>query len=188
MENNEEVIVQPETGKEEGTGETVSIPKKDYETLNQTIGSLKREIKDLKKPKDDIKETKETSKNQPEENVLAQRLENLFFQQANISHPDDIELARTTAKKWNMDIEKVLVDEDFKVKLEREQTKRSNLQATSNIRGGQGTSQAKNTPEYWIAKGVPPTANEVPDRKIRATIARAMMKNASTSGKTFYNS
>jgi hypothetical protein len=78
-------------------------------------------------------------------------------------------------------------DYDFKAKLERQQTARNNIVATSNIRGGQGQSQAKNTPEYWIAKGVPPTSADIPDRKTRAKIARAMMANTSTGGKKFYN-
>lgn len=181
-----------DTTNNEGEGntvETISIPKTDYEKLNQTLGSLKRELKDLRKPKEDSKETKETPKtNQPSEvNVLMERIEKMSLRQAGITHQDDIDLARTTAKKWGVDVDEVLADEDFKVKLERQQTNRNNLLATSNIKGGAGTSQAKNTPEYWIAKGVPPTAKDVPDRKTRATIARAMMKNASTSGKTFYN-
>jgi len=39
---------------EEGEGnepEVVKVPKADYDKLNQTLGSLKRELKDLKKPK-----------------------------------------------------------------------------------------------------------------------------------------
>jgi hypothetical protein len=172
------------TGEEGNEVETVAVPKAEYDKLNQTLGSLKRELKDLKKPKE---ESKETSKNQPEENVLLQKIERLSLQTAGITHQDDVELARATAKKWNMDIEDVLMDADFKVKLERQQTARSNELATSNIRGGQSTSQAKNTPEYWIAKKTPPSAKDVPDRKTRAGIVRAMMKNASTDGKKFYN-
>ena len=87
-----------------------------------------------------------------------------------------------------MDVDEVLVDEDFKVKLERQQTNRANVEATSGVKGGGGGgSDAKNTPEYWIAKGVPPTREQVPDRKTRANIVRAMMAGAKTSGKKFYN-
>ena len=163
------------------TEDTIAVPKAEYEKLNQTLGSLKRELKDLKKSKD---EPKETSK--PDDNRLLERIEKFALQSANISHPDDIELARNTAKKWGVDLEDVLKDEDFKAKLERQQTSRDNLVATSRIKGGAGTSQAKNTPEYWIAKGVPPSVADVPDRKTRVTIARAMMAN-SKSGRKFYN-
>lgn len=117
---------------------------------------------------------------------LLEKLERMSMRQAGLTHNDDIEFAKSTAKKWNMDIDEVLNDEDFKVKLERQQTARTNVEATSNVRGGGSTTQTKNTPEYWIAKGVPPTATEVPDRKTRATISRAMMKNSKV-GKTFYN-
>lgn len=176
------------TGEEGGEAEMVNIPKKDYDVLNQTIGSMKREIKDLKKSSEtSVKKLDETSQTKPEENVLLQKLERMALRQAGLTHNDDIELAKTTAKKWNMDVEDVLVDEDFKVKLERQQTTRSNAEATSGIRGKAGTTQAKNTPEYWVAKGTPPTAADVPDRKTRAKIARAMVKGATSGGKTFYN-
>lgn len=178
-----------EGGQENGGGETpetVSIAKADYDKLNQTLGSLKRELKDLKKPKENATETSKT--NQPEENALLQKIERMSLRQAGLTHSDDIDLAKATAKKWGVDIDEVIVDEDFKIKLERQQTTRTNTVAASNVRGGvAGTSQAKNTPEYWIAKGTPPSPADVPDLKTRATIVRAMMKNASTSGKKFYN-
>jgi hypothetical protein len=179
-----EGVVDTKNNEGEGTEpkeDVVSISKKDYETLNQTLGSLKRELKDLKKSK----EEPETPQTKPDESVL-QRVERMALRQAGLTHQDDIELAKTTAKKWGMDIEDVVADEDFKAKLERLQTSRSNVEATD-VKGGQGTSQAKNTPEYWIAKGTPPSVTDVPDRKTRAKIARAMMFNATTGGKKFYN-
>ena len=118
---------------------------------------------------------------------LLERLEKLALGQAGITHQEDIELARNTAKKWNMEIDEVLADDDFKAKLERQQTNRANLDAT-NVRGGSNSSvQAKSKPEYWIAKGVPPTPEDLPDRKARAKIIRAMMDKAKTSGKTYYS-
>lgn len=181
----QEGVVAPEVNEGEGTVEAdvVTLKKDEYEKLNQTLGSLKRELKDLRKPKE---ETKETPQTKPDD-VLLQRMEKLALKSAGITHPDDVELARTTAKKWGMDIEDVSVDDDFKAKLERQQTSRSNSEATSGIRGTQGTSQAKNDPAYWLAKGTPPSRSDVPDRKTRAAIARAFMKNAGTNGKKFYN-
>ena len=124
--------------------------------------------------------------NKKTDNVLLEKLERLSLRTAGINHQDDIELARNTAKKWGVDIDEVLADEDFKVKLERQQSNRANVEATSGVKGGGGGSDAKNTAEYWVAKGVPPTAEQVPSRKLRATIARAMMANAKSS-KKFYN-
>lgn len=170
------------TGEVENGSESISIPKSDYEKLNQTLGSLKRELKDLKKPKEEPKETSTKS----DENRLIEKLEKMAFRQAGITHQDDVDLARTIAKKWNMDVEDVLGDEDFKLKLDRQQTSRSNVAATSGIKGGGGTTQAKSTAEYWIAKGIPPSVADVPDRKLRAKISRTMMSSAK-SGKKFYN-
>ena len=58
----------------------------------------------------------------------------MALRQAGLSHQDDIDLARSTAKKWGVDLVDVLADDDFKVKLERQQTNRSNADATSNIK------------------------------------------------------
>ena len=172
-------------GEGEATVETVSVPKGDYDKLNQTLGSLKRELKDLKKASE-AKETP-TKETKTEESALLQKIERMSLRQAGLTHADDIELARDTAKKWGMDIDELLSDDDWAVKLEKAQTKRSNAEATKDVRGGGNTTSAKNTPAYWIAKGVPPSREDVPDRKTRALIGRALMKNANTNGKTFYN-
>ena len=120
--------------------------------------------------------------------MLLEKLERLSLRSAGLTHHDDIELAKNTAKKWGVDVDEVLLDEDFKVKLERQQTNRANIEATSGVKGGGGEgSNAKNSPEYWVAKGVPPTREQVPDRKVRANIVRTMMANSKTSGKKFYN-
>ena len=170
-------------GTQQAQVETVAIPKSDYDKLNQTLGSLKRELKDLKKPK----ETQETSQTKTDESALVQKLERISLRQAGITHQDDIDLARATAKKWGMDIDEVLMDDDFKVKLEREQTKRANAEATSDVRGGQGPSQAKYTPEYWLKLGKYPTKEELPDRKARVKVLRAFEKKQGTDGISFYN-
>lgn len=183
-----------DTTNNEGEGketDNISILKKDYDVLNQTLGSLKKEIKDLRKANDKPKEeTKETPKsNQTDDNVLLQKLERMSLRQAGITHEDDMELARKTAIKWKVDIDDVLLDDDFKIKLERQQTSRANVEATSGVKGGAGSStQAKNTPEYWIAKGTPPSAADIPDNNLRRKIASQILKNAKRgSGKKFYN-
>ena len=109
-----------------------------------------------------------------------------YLRAAGITAEDEVELARDTAKKWGMEIDKLVDDEDFKIKLDKLRTSKANATAVSNVKGGGGQPQAKNTPEYWIAKGTPPSATDVPDRKTRAKIARALMDNAK-NGKKFYN-
>lgn len=177
----EDVIVDVNNETEGGESvETISLSKSDYEKMNQTLGSLKRELKDLKKPKEESKETVQTKS---DSNNL---LEKAFLRSASISGDDEVELAISTAKKWDIPLDKLVDDDDFKIKLDKLRTQKSNEIATSKIKGSGGKSEAKNTPEYWIAKGTPPSANDVPDRKTRATIARAMMASVKTS-KTFYN-
>lgn len=185
---NEEVVVDTTTNEGEGAeSETITVSKKDYDKLNQDYGSLKRNFKDLKKAQEEPKV--ETPKETKSDDAVMQRLEKMALRQAGLSHQDDIELAQKTAKKWGMDIDEVLADDDFKVKLERQQTERSNVEATSKVRGnGSGQSQAKNTPEYWLAKGNPPTPTDVPDNALRRKIVAAFLKKAQGNGKMeFYN-
>ncbi len=181
------------TGEGEQGADTIQISKAEFEKLNQTLGSLKRENKDLKKPKDTPTETPQT--NPKADNNLLDELSRLraqnernAFRSAGIEHSDDIELARQWADKWKMDVDEVLSDEDFKVKLERKQTARANVVATSNVRGSNGVSQAKNTPEFYIQRGSPPTREEIPDRSTRFKVARAFLDSQmGGSGAKFYN-
>lgn len=183
MENNEAAVVTPEVtndgGVQEQEDEVVKLSKAEFETLNKTLGSLKRELKDLKKAKDEPKETPQN----PEGNTL---LEKTFLRAAQITDEEEVELALTTAKKWGISVDKLVDDEDFKEKLEKHRTQKANALATSNIRGDKNGTSAKETPAYYIAKGVPPTAEQVPDRKQRAKIVRAMMADTK-NGKKFYN-
>ena len=169
-----------ETEEKVGEGDTISVSKSEYEKMNQTLGALKRELKDLKKAKEET--PKETPTNQKPDDALlqkqAERLEKLAFKQHEISHEDDIELARKTAKKWGMDVEDVLGDEDFKVKLEKQQTSRSNVLAASGRGGANHGTNVKNSPDYWLAQGRPPTPEEVPDLNARSEILGALMEAA----------
>lgn len=132
-------------------------------------------------------ETKPESKSQetdkPENNPLVQKT---YLRAAGISAADEVELALTTAKKWGMGVDQLVDDEDFQVKLDKLRTTKTNLAATSNVKGGAGGQESRYTPEYWITKGAPPSASDVPNRKERAKIARAMMASTKNS-KTFYN-
>lgn len=162
--------------------DVISISKSEYDKLNQTLGSLKRELKDFKKAKEEPKETPQTN-SKPEDNSLLQKA---FLRSAQITDSEEVELALSTAKKWGVSVDQLVDDDDFKAKLDKHRINKANIAATSNVRGGAGTSQAKLTPEYWVAKGVPPTAADVPDRRLRGKIARALMDSAKNS-KKFYN-
>lgn len=125
--------------------------------------------------------------NKKSDELLLEKLEKVTLRSEGITHPDDIEFVRNFAKKAGMEVDEAVADEYVKAKLEKLQATRANAAATANVRGGGGGSEVKNTPEYWISKGIPPTREQVPDRKTRAIIARAFMAGAKTSGKKFYN-
>lgn len=185
-ENNEEVVVDAKTNEgesgAENEGEFVKVPKADYDKLNQTLGSLKRENKDLKKPKD-TEETPEKTK--PNENAL---MEKAFLRTAGISKATEVELALETAKKWGVGIDALVDDSDFQVKLEKLRTQESNTLATSGVKGTGTNSQAKNSVEYYMAKGQPPTATDIPDNALRRKVAKEFLtKFGKSGGKTFYN-
>lgn len=186
---NQETAVQSENngGEGESSNEVVTLKKSEYETLNQTLGSLKRELKDYKKSKTEQQETT-TKPNSDELSSLQERLDKQTVRAAGITHDEDIKLARETAKKWGMSIDDIVFDEDFLAKLERQRTNRSNIEATTNVKGNQGGdgSSAKHKAEYWKAKGVPPTPSDIPDKKVRTSIIREMMKDSKVT-KKFYN-
>ena len=191
MDNNQGVDAVPtnDAGEESKADNQITLSREEYDKMTETLGSLKRENKQLKKPVEKPYQetpTKET-KSDDQTSKIAERVERMALRSAQITHEDDIELARNTAKKWNMDIEDLVDDPDFQAKLERQQSERSNRDATSNVKGNAGGSSPKNTAEYWMAKGQPPTPDQVPDRKTRAKITRDMMKQAKGGGKQFYN-
>ena len=106
---------------------------------------------------------------------------------SDIVDEDEVELVKKMMEETGKEIDVLIETKYFKSELEELRDKKTTEKATSDIRGGKGGTKASDSPEYWIAKGVPPTTEQVPDKKTRVAIARAMMANASTSGKKFYN-
>lgn len=164
-------------------------------------GIAKRRATQLKKVKDADAKAQEEAKakakkeeKKPEESKPQDKksdeefglLEKSYLRSADIVDEDEIELVKKLMKETGKDIDKLIESKYFKSELEELRTTKKNEKATSNVRGGKGTTKATDNPEYWIAKGVPPTAEQVPDRKTRAKIARAMMASTK-SGKKFYN-
>lgn len=186
MDNNEGVVATPETSEQGETesGATISLSKSEYEELvgmKSAYGSLKREMKDIKK-------ALETKSEAPQSADSSTGLvEKTYLRAAGITDAEEMELALSTAKKWGISVDKVVDDEDFKIKLDKHRTAKANLEATSNISGDQGAGTTQKGAAYWLAKGTPPTAQDVPSRKERAAIHRAFLAKASSGGKTFYN-
>lgn len=146
---------------------------------------IKVEKKEPKETKTVKKETE--SKKSDEEFGL---LELTFLKGEDVKGEEEVQFVKEQLEEAGLTTDKLpklFANKYFQAQLEEFRTDKANVKATSGVEGGGGESKAVNTPEYWIAKGLPPTPEQVPDRKTRAKIAREMMKNASTSGKKFYN-
>jgi len=143
-------------------------------------------IEAKKSTKSDDKTSKnDKSSSKPDEDNLLQKT---YLRAAQISDSEEIDLAIETANKWGMPIDKLVDDPDFKSKLQKFRDEKATEKATTDVKGnrGSGTTGAKNTAEYWISKGTPPTPADVPDRKTRADIIRKFLSSQKSS-KTFYS-
>lgn len=170
-------------GKPEGEGasNSITLGREEYDKLITEHGSYKRELRELKKPKE------EPAKDTPQKTEPDNLLQKTYLRAAQITAEDEVELALSLSKKWDVPLDKLVDDEDFVSRLEKLRTKKSNETATANIKGGAGKSGAIETVEYWAQKGTLPTKEDVPDRKKRVQIIEALASKANTSGKTFYN-
>lgn len=134
--------------------------------------------------------TKKESKDEKKEEKSDEEfglLQKTYLRSADIVDEDEVELAKKLMKETGKDLDVLIESKYFKSELAELRDTKSVTKATSGVEGGGGENKAVDTPEHWIAKGVPPTPDQVPDKKTRVKIARAMMKNASTGGKMFYN-
>lgn len=170
-------------GESENESDFVKVSKEEYEKLNQTLGSLKRENKDLKKPKDTTQDTSKSNQNEPKDNSLLQKS---YLRSAGIIDSEEVQLALDTAKKWGVEVDSLVDDEDWKLKLEKVRTSKANVAATTKVRGGNGNAGAKASADTYIQRGTPPTAAEVPNRKERVAIVKKMIAD-SKDGSKFYN-
>ena len=98
---------------------------------------------------------------------------------------DEIELAKEIQKKTGVDWDKLIEDDYFQSKLTKLRNTKENAAATD-VTGGSGGGVGK-TADYFIAKGTPPTAKDIPDRKARVAIIEQMMSNEKNGGGKFYN-
>lgn len=197
MENaNDSAAVSTETTEEKGGGSEENTPqfvtkddlgaalKEALEPITSDIGSLKRTAK---------KTTKETKTDTPEKTAktdspdLQKTVDELTLDIAGIKEQDEIDLYNRLKEETGKNGKDLLNSKYFQAELEGLRTDRSNADAASNVSGDKTKVAAKDSPEYWLAKGQPPTPEQVPDRKKRAEIARAFIGKGKTNGKTFYN-
>jgi hypothetical protein len=160
-----------------------SLNRQLYERAKKAEGFEQNEKGEWIKDQRPSKKNEPVGMPKPEENELLQKT---FLRAAQITADDEVNLAFDISKKWNMPIDKLVDDADFKVKLEKLRIDKANVLAASGKGGGGGTGNAKADPQTYISRGEPPTPDEVPDRKERIKIYDAMSGKGQSKVK-FYN-
>jgi|SRR3990167_1809574 len=118
--------------------------------------SLKEKIAGFEaKPQDKIDSKKSDEK-------LLERLDKLALKTAGIKEADEVELYNKWKEQTGREADEITENKIFQSELTDIRTARANQAATSNVKGEQGDSGVKNTPDYWLAK-----ATKGDDGKIR---------------------
>lgn len=143
------------------------------------IAKLKRQLKRAK--------SDNAPKNQKSDEKLEEKLNKLALKTEGIVEADEVELARKLQEETGKEMDDLLSSRYFKTELEALREEKANTEATSGVEGGSGQSSAKETAEYWLQKGTPPTPEDVPNKKKRREIVQEFIKQGNTQGKTFYN-
>lgn len=160
----------------------------DFEAENSR---LKRELKQARKkledkPKEE-KEAPKTSKKSDEEFGL---LEITYLNGQDIKSEEEIEFVKKELEEAglsNDNLPKLFANKYFRAQLEEFNTDKANTKATSGVKGGEGSSNAKNKVEFYIARGAPASKEDIPDSKVRRKINVAFANSQKGGGKTFYN-
>jgi len=181
VDNGTEATAEDTTALKEKMTELEASNRQLFERAKKAEGFEKKGEEWVKKEKTEKKSSKKSEPN--EEFGLLQKG---FLRSANIVDEEEVQLVKDLMAETGKEIDVLIDTKYFKSELEALQTKKKNELATSGIKTGRGETNAVNTAEHWIAKGVPPTKEQVPDRKTRAKIARAMMSSQKSS-KTFYS-
>jgi hypothetical protein len=144
------------------------------------------EFEEYKKNNPPPKEEKVENKEPSDEFGLT---ELTYLKVEGIKTDEEIDFVTEQLKEANLtkdNLPKLLGNKYFQSALEDFRSTKAKEKATSGIKGSRGTTKATDSVEHWVAKGVPPTKEQVPDRKTRAKIARALI-DSSKSSKQFYN-
>jgi len=163
--------------------DVVTVSKKDWENLNSTLGSLKRDLKDLQKPKEESATPKETSQTtEPSDLDYGQKA--LLRATLNIKGADELQLAKDYMKRAGVDADALEGDDIFMAKLDKLRTTKSNELAAQSTNGRGNTVSGRSTVEYWIAKGEHPPAELGRDLAYQYVQAK---RNQGKNTKMFYN-
>lgn len=120
---------------------------------------------------------------------LQLQVQKLALKVAGITKESEIDLAQRLQKETGKDWDTLLESKYFKTELEDLRSQEAIETASTDVkgnRGGNSASTAKESADYWKAKGSLPTPDDVPDRKTRVKIIHEL-RNAEKSQKMFYN-
>jgi len=145
------------------------------EKRKEEKANYEKQIADLK--------AKDTSQDKAQPDF--ELLQKTYLRAAGISAEDEVELALTTSKKWDMALDKLADDEDFKIKLENLRQKKANATATADIKGESGSKTEGGPKDYLDGRALPEKSPA--NRKLRANIAREMVKKEGKGAIRFYN-
>lgn len=152
----EEVVVE-ETTEEE----TVTLSKAEYEKLNQTLGSLKKEVKTYKKEV----EAPQKESNEPDYAKLG------YLNSVQVTHPDDQRAVIDEANRLKLPLTDVLQMEHMKARLQandNQRTAENGSPSGSGRKGGAG----KGDVDYYLAN-----PDQVPtDLKLHNEVIDARIK------------
>ena len=160
----EETVVE-ETTEEE----TVTLSKAEYEKLNQTLGSLKKEVKTYKKEV----EAPQKESNEPDYAKLG------YLNSVQVTHPDDQRAVIDEANRLKLPLTDVLQMEHMKARLQandNQRTAENGSPSGSGRKGGAG----KGDVDYYLAN-----PDQVPtDLKLHNEVIDARIKRE-TEGNMF---
>lgn len=184
-ENIEDITSKKDETTEELDSKVLALEEKNRQLFARAKKAEGFELKDdkwVKVEKEEKKPKAEVSKPDGEFGLLQKS----YLRSADIVEEDEVELVKKLMEETGKDIDVLIETKYFKSELEELRDVKATTKATSDVRGGRGNTQATDTAEHWIAKGIPPTPEQVPDRATRVKIARAMIASEDT-GKKFYN-
>ena len=144
-----------------------------------------------------IEKKPEAKKTDKSDDKLSERYDNIAKKLAGVVEADEVEFF----DKWRVDngyestdIDSVLGKKGFKTELADFRTAKTNLAATTDIKGEKGESGVKTNPDYWIAKATKGTdgkllfPEETPRELYPQIVAKMAEKEPGSSGKLeFYN-
>lgn len=157
----------------ESNDEVISIPKKEFEKLNQTLGSLKREVKDYKKSlTPEATPTSNTKSNEIDFGQLAYH--NTKPDGIRVVHDDDVEFLKATMEETGKSMKDILSSKWFAGELKDRQEARNvvNATPTATRRAGEPANQLEVEYTKYIQTGKLPSDPEMRSQIVNKRIER----------------